>query len=115
MRIVKKFQLVLDEESIRVFDRLFDIAEEDDPDERKILAGDFFVYVLNVDLSTDDMLKLVMAAVQITAEVEKDYRFTIVQELIKTFANGEIERFLYNNKGSGSENEIAFEYLTEDD
>ena len=111
MRIVKKLQMILCEETIEVFDQLFVIAEEDVPAERKKLCGDFFYYILTDEMSFQDVAKLSMVAASLAYEEDAERRTGIVRELMRDYVNAEIEDILQRNQGEGN---AEFEFLVEE-
>lgn len=110
MRFVKKFQLVLCEEMVEIFDQLFELAYEEDREGRKVIAGTVFESLID-KLSPNEIVRLVVSIVHILDEPDQETRFNMVQALLKEMVNEEVNDIILRH---GSGRDVEFEFLKEE-
>ena len=111
MQIVKKFQLVLNGETVEIFDRLFEIAEEDDPEARYALAGDLIEFLL-AEYDVQDTCTMILNACNIAKEELKELRYERVQNYIRVLIRDEVNNYISQSRDTKADYE--FELLKEE-
>ena len=110
MDIVKKFQLVLYGETVEVFDRLFDIAEEEDPEARYYLCGSLMEFML-ADYMLSDVVRVTGAAGSISKLETREERFNVAKSFIKQLITEEVQNYILQRENS---EDCCFELLKEE-
>lgn len=110
MDIVKKFQLVLFGETVEVFNRLFDIAEEEDQETRYSLCGCLMEFMLN-DYPMSDVMRVTGAAGSIAKRETREERFEVAKLFIKQLITEEVQNYILQRDNS---EDSCFELLKEE-
>ncbi len=109
MQIVKKFQLVLNGETVEIFDRLFEIAEEEDAEARYALTGDLIEFLL-ANYDVQDVCTVILNASNIAKDESKELRYDRVQNYIKVLIRDEVNNYI----SQSHETDYEFELLKEE-
>ena len=110
MKIVKKFQLVLCENVVDLFDRLFELAMTDDYDARRVLAGMIFEWMIG-SIEIEDVVRVVISVANIIDEDNQETRFNMVRGLLKSMVDEEVTQIIREQQRGGA---MEIEYLKEE-